>query len=111
MPLRAKRHHVSTVLQGYTEIARGRLEDGKKEPGEGRKVAHSHLRIKHRSLMTLSQAEVNQLNICSNVCYCHRLEQEHTHRAVVEAETEGSFMVYIVSVVCSVTDAEVLLWL
>lgn len=37
--------------------------------------------------------------------------KKNTHKAVVEAETEESFMVYFVSVVCSVTYVEVLLWL
>lgn len=37
--------------------------------------------------------------------------KRNTHGALVEAETEGSFMVFTVTVVCSVTDSEVLLWL
>lgn len=36
--------------------------------------------------------------------------ENNTQRAVVEAETEESFILYTVSVVCTVTDAEVLLW-
>lgn len=37
--------------------------------------------------------------------------KKNTHGAVVEAETEGSFMAYTVTVVCSATGSEVLLWL
>jgi len=37
--------------------------------------------------------------------------KKNTQRTVAEAVTEGSFMVYTVSVVCSATDSEVLFWL
>lgn len=37
--------------------------------------------------------------------------KRNTHGPVAEAETEGSFMVCTLTVVCSVTDSEVLLWL
>lgn len=43
--------------------------------------------------MTLSHTEVNQLNICS-MCVTATGWEKYTHRVVVEAKTEGSFMVF-----------------
>lgn len=60
--------------------------------------------------MTLSQAEVNQLNICSAVCYHHRPEREHTQDCSRSRDLEVFHGLYSI---CSLFSgkAEVLLWL